>query len=203
MRDKGGKISTQHVAVIVLLLLSCSFISLGIVQLIKGDERELSERPSCVTLPVYSSFIEQVMGINPSWSSLRSFRNGFESTWRIETQGTTHRLTAILTEDECICATLAASRYPSGSPQAEFAGQLQGAAIAPISDLEYGTSWLQPKILLNCTVAFLGREQFISSENMPDGTSWKLECRRPAEPAFADLELSLAIDTQQCQNPNQ
>jgi hypothetical protein len=163
----------------------------------------LSERPLCVTLPVYSSVIEQVMDIYPTWSNLRATHDGFESTWVIEAEGATHHLTATLTKNECICATLATSRYPSGSPQAEFAGQLQGAAVAPISDLGYTTSWLEPKLLFSCTGAFLRREQYVASESMPDETVWKLECGRPADPAFADLELSLAVITQQCQVPIQ
>jgi len=163
----------------------------------------LSERPSCVTLPVYSSVIEQVMGIYPYWSSLQATHDGFESTWVTEAEGATHRLTATLTKNECICATLATSRYPSGSPQAEFAGQLLGAAVAPLSDLEYTTSWLQPKILFSCPRAYLLREQYVFSETMPDGTVWKLECGRQAIPEFAALELSLAVLTQQCQGPIQ
>lgn len=184
----------------ILGIIGGIIVVIGIVYAtLSRPDPALSERPSCVTLPVYSSVIEQIMGIYPDWSPLQPTNDGFESTWVTEAEGSTHRLTATLTKNECICATLATSRYPSGSPQAEFAGQLQGAAIAPLSDLEYGTSWLQPKILLSCTSAFLRREQYVSSETMPDGTAWKLECGRQADPAYADLELSLAVLTQQCQ----
>ena len=203
MLGEGGKVSPRLILALVLLLLSCGLISGGIVLLTRGDEPEVSERPSCVTLPVYSSVIEQVMGIYPNWDRLRATRDGFETTWTIHAERATHRLTAALTKNECVCATRAASSYPSGSPQAEFAGLLQGAAVAPISDLEYTTRWLEPKILTNCTLAFVGRDQYLASETMRDGTAWALECGRPAAPAYADLELSLRVTTPQCQEPIQ
>ena len=203
MLDESGKLSPRMGAALALLLISCAFVSAGIVLLTRREEPQRSERPACVTLPLYSSVIEQIMGVIPNWSGLRAAGDGFESTWAIGAEGATHRLTARLTQDQCICATLATSHYPNGSPRAEFAGQLLGAAVAPLSDLEYGSSWLQPKIVVNCSLASLRREPYASSETMPDGTGWRLGCGRPAAPAYADLELSLSVNTPQCQDPIQ
>lgn len=193
--------SPRLIAVLGLLLLSCTLISAGIVLIIRSGEPEMSERLACVTLPAYSSAIQQVMGIIPSWSSLQPTSDGLQTTWAIDAEGATHRLTATLTNNECICATQATSHYPSGSAQAEFAGLLQGAAVAPVSDLDYISSWLEPKLLLNCSAAFLARERYVAAETMPDGTAWRLECTRPAEPAYAGLELSFAVLAPQCQAP--
>ena len=156
-------------------------------------------RPSCVTLPVYSSVIEQVVGVYPEWSPPRATQFGYEASWVIEAKDGTHQLTATLTRNECICATSAQSRFPSGSPQAKFAGYLQGAAVAPVSDLELLSGWLEPKILFRCPLAFLVRNEYIHSETMADGTFWKLECQRPGDPLYADLEYTFSVATQKCQ----
>jgi hypothetical protein len=54
---------------------------IGIVHaILSRPDPAISERPSCVTLPIYSSVIEQMMDIYPSWSNLRETHEGFEST---------------------------------------------------------------------------------------------------------------------------
>ena len=173
-------------------------IALALGACSSGPPPAISERPSCVTLPAYGSVIEQIMGVYPDWTPLQITKDGYEASWLIEAEGATHRLTATLTRRECICATVATSRFPSGSPQAEFAGYLQGAAVAPLSDLEDTASWLEPKVLFRCPLAFFLRDQFVSSETMEDGTFWRLECERRRDPAFADLEFSFAVATEEC-----
>ena len=158
-----------------------------------------SERPSCVTLESYSSVIQQVMNVYPSWGPLEVTPGGYVTRWRIELNDAAHQLMTIVTRNECICATVATSHFPSGSPEAQFAGYLQGAAVAPLSDLDYTSSWLQPKIILSCPLAFLMRRQYVSSDIMDDGTIWKLECRRSTDPAFADLEYTFGVATESCQ----
>src|SRR3990172_4456646 len=158
-----------------------------------------SERPTCVTLEAYSAVIQQVMNVYPSWAPLEVTPDGYVTRWLIETDDAAHQLTTTMTRNECICATVATSHFPSGSLEAEFAGYLQGAAVAPLSDLDYTSSWLQPRIILSCPLAFLMRGEYVSSDIMDDGTIWKLECRRQADPGNADLEYSFGVGTDSCQ----
>ena len=174
-------------------------IAVGLGACSPASTSDTNLRPTCVTLEAYSSVIQQVMSLYPSWSPLEATPYGYSTSWAVETEEGSHRLTTTMTRNGCICATMATSYFPSGSPAAEFAGYLQGAAVAPLSNLDYTTTWLQPKILLSCPLAFLLRGEYVSSENLEDGTFWKLECRRQSSQGFADLEYSFAVATDTCQ----
>ena len=79
-RRKGAIIIFGIIGIIGVII-----VVIGIVYATRSrPDPALSERPLCVTLPVYSSVIEQVMGIYPYWSSLQATHDGFESTRRTE-----------------------------------------------------------------------------------------------------------------------
>jgi hypothetical protein len=155
-----------------------------------------SGRPDCVSLPSYSGVIQQVMRVQPTWQLLPWDVHGTKYQWTIEDTRGSHTLTAALTPEGCVCATSAMSRF-LGS-QGETAGNLQGAAVAPISELDYTSNWLEPKLLLPCPLAFLLRTPYESEKEMPDATIWKLTCSRGPELQGAQLATSLTVASPRC-----
>jgi hypothetical protein len=131
---------------------------------------------------MYSGVIEQVMDVTPEWGELVEIDRGYQSTWEVQRKTGTHALTATLTPDECICAAHADSRFVNGNQrESKVAGGLEGAAVAVISDLDYTSGWLEPKVTLTCSLAYLARKVYHSEEVMKDGTRWDLACGRTAD----------------------
>jgi len=184
---------------IVVVLVAFQAFVLGLTgcaakQPVKTD----NTRPACVTLPIYGSVIEQVMGVSPEWSPPEQIKQGFRTRWEIQDDQGTHVLSAILTPDGCVCATAATSHFVGGFSQGKLTGYLQGAAVAPVSDLNYTAKWLEPKITIQCELAFLFRREYRAITVMPDAVTWDLTCTRSGSEAFADLETTLAITSPTC-----
>jgi hypothetical protein len=164
----------------------------------KPSDQATSTRPACVTLPMYSSVIDQVMKVQPSWDPLRKTDGGFQTEWVIQNPGGRHMLTAMLTSERCICAANATSQYRASYDQGKLAGLVQGAAVAPVSDLDYTKSWLEPRILLPCTLAFVFHRSYEAETTMPDGTTWKLICTRSISPEAEESFISFTVSTPNC-----
>jgi hypothetical protein len=75
---------------------------------------------------------------------------------------------------------------------------MQGAAVAPVSDLEYTADWLEPRLLKRCTSAFLRQTSYEDESSMDDGTTWRLLCSGDPSVANGDLVTSLTIVTTIC-----
>ena len=156
------------------------------------------DRPACVTLPVYGSVIQQVMEEYPDWAPQQDERWGYSTKWVIQRGRGAHELFVALTPQECVCATRASSRFIGSLPSGELAGFLQGAAVAPVSDLDYLDKWIEPKLWLHCSRAFLFRDLYQATEVMADGTTWELVCRRAGMSPSDELDISLTVRSQQC-----
>jgi|WetSurMetagenome_2_1015567.scaffolds.fasta_scaffold174173_2 hypothetical protein len=153
-----------------------------------------STRPDCVTLPMYSSVIEQVMAIQPTWDRMAQIKDGSQYQWTIQNERAKHTLSATLTSAGCVCAATATSHFHAGQGEDEMAGLLQGAAVAPVSDLNYTARWLEPKISLSCTFAFIFHRSYQAETLMADGTTWKLTCSRsPGEPSEEERTILTVI----------
>jgi len=178
---------------------ACAVFGLGVVSCtFKQPDRAASTRPACVTLDNYNSVINQVMKIQPSWDALTQTKDGFQTKWAIQNPAGRHTLTATLTSDGCICATNATSHFRAGYDQEKLVGLLQGAAVAPVSNLDYTARWLEPRILLPCTFAFLFQRAYEAETSMGDGTTWKLTCSRSRSPEADGSLTSLTISTPNC-----
>ena len=160
----------------------------------------VTARPACVDLWAYNGVIEQVMGMQPDWESPAPTAQGYESQWVIRDHRGIHTLTAAMTAQGCVCATNAMSRFRGAYAQGETAGLLQGAAVAPVSELEYTSRWLDPRIFLRCPLAFLLRSKFESEAEMPDGTTWKLTCSGSGALGEVELATMFTVLTPQCLN---
>jgi hypothetical protein len=157
-------------------------------------------RPSCVTLASYGGVIQQVMRVYPDWSTVDPEDGGQLSQWTTQDERGKHTLSVMLTPDGCVCATNATSRFHGGFAQGEMAGLFQGAAVAPVSELDYTGTWLDPKTLMRCPLAFLFRRPYEAQAAMPDGSTWRLTCSRdPTEPD-SELVTSLTVNTPACSN---
>jgi hypothetical protein len=139
---------------------------------------EINHRPDCVSLFSYSSVIEQVMNVRPEWEMISRTAKAYQFQWVIEDEGGTHTLSATLTSDGCVCATAASSHFSMGSGHEKMVGSLEGAAIAPVSELNYASTWLEPKITFSCSIAYLFWRSYEVETAMRDGTTWKLSCSR-------------------------
>jgi len=160
----------------------------------------VSGRPACVDLGSYNGVIMQVMGMQPDWKSAAPAAQGYKSQWAIRDLRGIHTLSAAMTAQGCVCATNAMSRFRGAYAQGETAGLLQGAAVAPVSELEYTSGWLEPRIILRCPIAFLLRSTFESEAEMPDGTTWKLTCSGSGAVGDVELATSLTVLTPECVN---
>jgi hypothetical protein len=157
-----------------------------------------SGRPACVGLESYSAVIEQVMNIQPQWESVATGTQCYEARWVIHNDAGIHSLSAALTAEGCVCATRAASRFRGGFTQGETAGLLQGAAAAPVSQLEYTSRWLEPRTLIHCPLAFLSRSTYESEIEMHDGTIWKLSCSGSGQLGEVELATTFTVLTPEC-----
>ncbi len=141
-----------------------------------GPNASTLNRPDCVTLDMYSSVIEQVMGMVPDWQPLGAASSASQHQWKVEDEYGKHTLTATLLPGGCVCAAVALSQFDLSSGKAEMVGWFEGAAVAPISDLNYTAGWLEPKISFQCTLAHVFQSKYESMSTMKDGTTWKLTC---------------------------
>ena len=139
---------------------------------------EINNRPACVHLYSYSSVIEQVMNVRPKWEMISRTADAYQFQWAIEDEGGTHTLSATLTSDGCVCATVASSHFRMGGGHEKMVGSLDGAAIAPVSELDYASTWLEPKITFSCSIAYLFWRPYEVETSMRDGTTWRLTCSR-------------------------
>ena len=183
------KLTSLGVSLPALVLAACGFTR---------PSNPSNARPSCVTLPIYGSVIQQVMDDYPDWAPKQDERWGYSTQWAIQDEGGTHQLTVALTSQECVCATRASSQFTGGLPSGKLAGFLQGAAVAPVSDLDNLGKWIEPKLWLHCSQAFLFRDEYRANEAMADGTTWELVCRREGTSPSDELEISLTVRSEQC-----
>jgi hypothetical protein len=139
-------------------------------------EDHTNTRPACVTIPSYSGAIQQVMQVEPSWEPISQEAEGFQYQWNIQDEEADHTLNILLSPDGCICGTNAKSFFNGGFTQGKLAGLLQGAAVAPVSELDFTSEWLEPRLLKQCQTAFLLKNSYKDEASMGDGTTWKLIC---------------------------
>jgi hypothetical protein len=160
---------------------------------------DMSGRPACVMLENYGYVISQVMNKEPTWELENSNgKRGKEYIWRVESEKGKHELKATLNADGCVCATNTQSDYENGYEEGELAGYFQGAAAAPISELDYLSDWLEPKITWNCSFAFLFRTEYYDEKVMDDGTIWKFSCSRSGEKIETYSKINLEIISDKC-----
>jgi hypothetical protein len=173
---------------LVLSISSCTFMQ---------SDAEGNARPACVTIDSYSDVIEQVMKVQPDWEALEHRKGGFQYRWTIEDEGGKHALSAFLTAEGCVCATVAASQFRMGGGKEELVGMLEGAAAAPASDLNY-TTWLESKITFSCGISNILRKSYEVEKLMEDGTTWKLTCSRKTGGETFNMLYTLKIATPGC-----
>ncbi len=118
---------------------------------------EMNIRPACVTLENCSYVIEQVMNVQPAWELLQQSTDGYQYQWHIDNENGEHTLTARLTPDGCVCAAASSSQFLMGIGEEKIAGLLQGAVVAPVSNLDYAAKWLEPKVSFSCGVAHISK----------------------------------------------
>ncbi len=157
-----------------------------------------SGRPECVSLSSHSGVIQQVTNMRPQWNQLPWDTHGDRYQWIVEDTTGTHTLTVATTPEGCVCATNAKSEFHGSRSQGETAGLLQGAAVAPVSELDYTSRWLEPRILLRCPLAFLFRSTYTSEAEMGDGTTWRLSCTGSGQLGEVQLATTLAVLTPEC-----
>ena len=156
-------------------------------------------RPACVSLDSYSNVIEQVMNVQPDWKNLERTPKSSQYEWTIDDQYGSHSLSTTLTADGCVCATVASSHFRMGSGKEQMVGLLQGAAVAPVSDLGYTAGWLEPKIVW-CGIGYVLRLPYEAETTMPDGTTWRLTCSRNASTDYFNSLYTLTISALDCRN---
>ncbi len=191
------KFKASHI--ILFVVISMVVLSITVYWLNKPNQAA-STRPPCVTLPMYSSVIEQVMNIQPSWELLTQTNESYQYQWAIQDDSGKHTLSATLTSDECICATNASSHFNMGSGKEDMAGLFQGAAVAPVSDLDYTAMWLEPRIFFSCGVAYLFHRPYNAETTMQDGTTWELACARLTDSKTYDSLYTLKVVAPSCFN---
>ena len=185
----SGFVSIAMILVILLALVACSP---------SPPMSVASGRPDCVDRGSYSGVILQVMGIEPEWESIGPIKQGSLSQWVIQDDRGVHTLSVAMTRQGCVCATEAASRFRGAYSQGEMAGLMQGAAVAPISELEYTSGWLEPRILLRCPIPLLLRSEYVSEGEMEDGTIWRLSCSGGGELGEVELSMMFSVLTPEC-----
>lgn len=164
----------------------------------KQVDGQADERPACVTLSSYSGVIQQVMHIQPHWDPIKQVGESHQSQWAVQDDKGSHTLSVALTSDGCVCATKAKSYFSGGFTQGELAGLMQGAAVAPVSDLESTGEWLEPRLLKQCSSAFLRQSSYEDESSMADGTTWRLICSGDPNIGNGKLVTSLTIVTPIC-----
>lgn len=174
---------------IVLVITGCT---------INQKDPEIDTRPACVTLEDYSYVIEQVMNVQPNWELLAKPGESYQYRWTVEDEGGYHTLSTTLRGDACVCATASSSQFDMGSGKEEIVGLLQGAAVIPISDLNYISSWLEPKILFSCGIAYVLQQPYEAVTTMEDETTWTLTCSRNSGCDGYDSLYTLTIIAPSC-----
>lgn len=89
-------------SIFALILASCTLAQ---------SDSQTNTRPACVTLDSYSYAIEQVMNIQSDWKLLKQSADNSQYQCTTEDKGGKHTLSATLTSDECVCATVASSHF--------------------------------------------------------------------------------------------
>ena len=163
-----------------------------------GPNASTLNRPECVTLDSYGYVIEQVMNMRPKWEPVGESTNTFQ--WKINDESGEHTLTATLTPEQCVCATVASSRFNMAGGRTEMVGLLQGAAVAPVSDLNYTATWLEPKLALSCGLAYLLHKPYEAEASMQDRTTWRLTCSRETNCDSCASTYTLTVVTPRCSN---
>ncbi|MHB8086708.1 MAG: hypothetical protein ACYDH2_00515 [Anaerolineaceae bacterium] len=157
--------------------------------------------PVCVNLEIYSSVIEQQMQYLPGWAYLGENDGFSQFRWIIQNTIGTHSITTVLSPDGCICATKAESQFHFGNGEENLVGLLEGAAVVPISDLNFTAKWLEPKIAIQCTIANIFHRTYNAESTMKDGTTWKLTCSRPVGDTNAESTYNFSVTTPDCLVP--
>ncbi len=189
------KFTARHLAILIV----CCLLMLGVTNCTsRPSDPELNARPACVTIDSYSNVIEQVMDVRPDWDLLGQKKDGIKYRWAIEDESGKHTLSAFLTSDGCVCATLASSQFRMGGGGEETVGLFQGAAVAPVSDLDYTATWLEPKISFSCGVSYVLRMPYEAEKLMDDGTNWTLTCSRSSGGEAFDALYTLKIVAPAC-----
>jgi hypothetical protein len=188
MKFTAGQIVLPGVcAVLALTLAGCAP---------SGPNPATLSRPECVTLDSCSYVIEQVMNMRPNWEPLGQSASAYQ--WKIDDESGEHTLTATLTPEQCVCATAASSRFNMAGGKTEMVGLLQGAAVAPVSDLNYTAKWLEPKLTLSCGLAYILRRPYEAKSSMEDGTTWRLTCTRESTCDSCGSTCTLTVVTPRC-----
>ena len=180
---------------IALLLLGLLSASCG---LSKKSESPTSNRPACVSLPSYSGVIYQVMNMSPDWVPVDRAGEELEYQWITKDQQSDNTLTSILSPEGCVCATKAQSHQMANFNQSKLGGQILGAAVAPVSDLNYTADWLEPKILKSCVPSLILRKPYEDQKTFDDGTTWKFTCTKMS--GIGEAMYTLTIITPACKN---
>jgi hypothetical protein len=183
----------------IALLGVCAVLALALAGCAPSEPNPATlSRPECVTLDSYSSVIEQVMNMRPNWEPLGQSTNVHQYQWTIADESGEHTLTATLTPEQCVCATVASSRFNMAGGKIKIVGLLQGAAVAPVSDLNYTATWLEPKLTLSCGLAYVLRRPYEAETSMEDGTTWRLTCTRESTCDSCGSTYTLTVVTPRC-----
>ena len=182
--------------ILLCILAVCTLVITGCGP--SQSDQAVSTHPACVTLPMYSSVIDQVMNMQPTWDPLPQIKDGYQYQWTLQEDRAKHTLSATLTSEGCVCAATAASHYSLGDNQEKLVGLLQGAAVAPVSNLDYTAGWLEPRILFPCTLAFALRRPYEAKSLMEDGTTWQLTCSRSRNGEVDESMTQLTIVAPSC-----
>jgi hypothetical protein len=186
------KKNTLIICSLVLFLLVLTGCADSVIGQISNDP------PVCVTLDAYSSVIDQQMHASPVWNVV-SQSEGFSLVqWSLQNTTGSHSLSATLTSDGCICGTRAQSQFRFGKGDEILVGLLEGAAVVPISDLNFTEKWLNPKIKFQCTLANIFHRSYSAESAMKDGTTWKLTCSRLPGDASTASTYTFSVTTPDC-----
>ena len=185
---------------LILFVMFAGLIVAATGCLFNQSDQAASTRPECVTLESYSYVIEQVMHVRPGWVPIEQAAEGLRYRWTIKDDSGIHTLSATLTASGCVCGTVASSLFNMGGGKEEIIGLLQGAAVAPVSDLNYTAGWLEPRLILSCGIAYLFRKPYLAETSMQDGTTWTLACSRNTSPEEYDSAYKLTIVTPGCKD---
>ena len=192
-KDARSSRAGRLVAVILFAIPACLALAGCGYLLPSHSSSTSSNRPACVTLDSYSGVIRQVMSITPNW--VGGNRNGdvFTTRWIIQDEFGTHQLAVNLSSDGCVCGTSATSQFKGGLTQGRLAGGMEGAAVAPVSELDYTTRWLEPKVGIVCPLAWLLHRSYHAESSMDDGTTWSLSCSRESSDGATELKIAFSV----------
>jgi hypothetical protein len=182
-----------------LLLTWLIFFTFGLTSCSTNPmDQDSSDRPACVRLDLYDEILGQQFSDTPDWKLLNQTKGFSQYQWVIQNTTGTHSLNAVLNPGGCICATKAASQFHFGKGEETLVGLLEGAAVVPLSDLNFTTKWLEPKISFQCTIANILHRTYSAESKMKDGTTWKLTCSRLPGDTTADSAYEFSVTTPDC-----